>query len=93
MPKPNSFLIDNDNPEWTAADFKRAKPVSRKLVKAMQELQRKQVGRPRSAAPKVPLTLRLAQDVVNRVRASGPGYNARVERILRDAFSPVKERD
>ena len=48
---------------------------------------RKKVGRPRSAAPKTILTLRLAQDVVAKLRASGPGYNARVEQILRDALS------
>jgi hypothetical protein len=44
--KPNPFLIDDDNPEWTAEDFKRAKPVPAALVAAMAEI-RKKVGRPK----------------------------------------------
>jgi uncharacterized protein (DUF4415 family) len=93
MPKkPNPSLIDDDNPEWTAEDFRRAKPVPATLVSSMEEIRKKKIGRPRSAAPKVILTLRLAQDVVAKLRASGPGYNARAEQILRDALSGNIER-
>jgi len=46
---------------------------------------RRQLGRPKAEAPKVHIGFRLAADVVESVRASGPGYNARVEQALRAA--------
>jgi uncharacterized protein (DUF4415 family) len=67
---------DDEKPERLAAD-----------ATAHRAAEGKKVGRPRSDAPKVILTLRLAQDVVAKLRASGPGYNARAEQILRDALS------
>jgi len=45
------------------------------------------MGRPRVAAPKLHIGLRLAPDVVRAIRATGRGYNARVERVLRDALA------
>jgi uncharacterized protein (DUF4415 family) len=46
----------------------------------------KRAGRPPSEEPKVQIGFRLAQDVVDRIRASGSGYNARVEKVLREAL-------
>ena len=43
-------------------------------------------GRPKSASPKVRVGFRLSADLVDRIRASGPGYNARVEKLLREGF-------
>ena len=45
-----------------------------------------QRGRPKSGSPKVRVGFRLSADLVERIRASGPGYNARVERVLREGF-------
>ena len=42
-------------------------------------------GRPKAKAPKVRIGFRLSADVVASVRASGHGYNARVEQALRQA--------
>ena len=42
-------------------------------------------GRPRAEGPKVHIGFRLAADVVESLKASGPGYNARVEQALRKA--------
>ena len=42
-------------------------------------------GRPKAKAPKVRIGFRLSADVVASVRASGHGYNARVEQALRKA--------
>ncbi|MBS0560249.1 MAG: BrnA antitoxin family protein [Proteobacteria bacterium] len=76
---------DEDNPEWTAADFARAKPFAE--VFPEQHRTWKKAGRPPVAAPKVHIGFRLAADVVEGVRASGKGYNARVEKVLRDALA------
>ena len=48
-------------------------------------------GRPKSAAPKVRVGFRLSAELVERIRASGPGYNARVEKVLREGFGPRAE--
>ncbi len=54
------------------------------LIEAMAEFRRK-LGRPKAEAPKVHIGFRLASDVVASIKASGPGYNARVEQALREA--------
>ena len=41
--------------------------------------------RPKAEGPKVHIGFRLAADVVESLKASGPGYNARVEQALRQA--------
>jgi uncharacterized protein (DUF4415 family) len=48
-------------------------------------------GRPKSAAPKVRVGFRLSAELVECIRASGPGYNARVEKVLREGFGPRVE--
>jgi uncharacterized protein (DUF4415 family) len=67
--------------ELTRADFKRMRPVREampELIEAMAEF-RRTVGRPKGAAPKVHASFRLSPDVIASIKASGPGYNARVE--------------
>ena len=66
--------MSDDNPDWTDADFARARPfpeLARKL--------KAQGGRPRLERPKVHVGFRLAADVVAGIKATGRGYNARVE--------------
>ena len=46
---------------------------------------RRKLGRPKAEAPKIHIGFRLAADLVESVKASGPGYNARVEQALRAA--------
>lgn len=76
---------DADNPELTDADFARAKPF--KEVFPRQHSQWKRRGRPPLEAPKVHIGFRLAADVVDGIRATGRGYNARVEKVLREALA------
>ena len=54
------------------------------FIEAMDEFRRK-LGRPKAEAPKVHIGFRLASDVVASIKASGRGYNARVEQALRAA--------
>lgn len=78
--KPNPELIDDENPEWTEADFKRAVPFS-----ALPEgLQAKLRGRPKAAVTKERITIRLSPEVVERFRASGDGWQTRVDAALKD---------
>ena len=50
-------------------------------------------GRPKKETTKVPIGLRLAADIVESLKASGPGYNTRVEEALRKAgFGATKKK-
>lgn len=81
-------IDDVDNPELSAEDFARAKPFEE--VFPGQYKAWKRTGRPRAETPKVHIGFRLAADVVAGVRATGKGYNARVERVLREALAQGK---
>jgi uncharacterized protein (DUF4415 family) len=79
------LIDDEDNPELTEEDFARARPF--KEVFPEQYKAWKKLGRPPVATPKVHIGFRLAPDVVQGIRATGRGYNARVEKVLRDALA------
>lgn len=84
--KPNPELIDEENPEWTAADFKRARPareVLPKLVgKETAERLLKPRGRPKSPDAKVSISLRIPPQTLARWKSSGPGWQTRMAEIL-----------
>jgi uncharacterized protein (DUF4415 family) len=73
-------LIDDENPEWTADDVKRAVPFS-----GLPEVLRAKLrGRPKAAITKERITIRLSPEVVERFRASGDGWQTRVDAALKD---------
>lgn len=78
--KPNSELIDDDNPEWTEEMFKGAV----RLNALPESLQAKLRGRPKAAVTKERITIRLSQDVLERFRASGEGWQTKMNDALRD---------
>lgn len=67
------------------AQFRPAREVIPDIVDAMIALQ-KQRGRPRLEKPKVNQTFRFDPELVQAIKAQGPGYNAVVEGILRKAL-------
>lgn len=89
--KPADF---DENPEWTEEDLARAKPFREVFPEqyaawvagGRAPIPAKRVGRPPVEAPKVQIGFRLAREIAERIRASGAGYNARVEKVLRDAL-------
>jgi uncharacterized protein (DUF4415 family) len=76
-------------PEWTAEDFAKAVPFQEAHPEAFDAWKRKP-GRPKADTPKVPMNFRFATDLVQSIKATGRGYNARVEKLLRDALSQGK---
>ncbi len=75
---------DPDNAEWTEAEFAGARPAAEALPAgvhaALTALRRRGPG---AKPAKVQVTLRLDQDVVEGLRASGPGWQVRVNQALR----------
>jgi len=102
--KVNPELIDEDNAEWTAADFDRAIPFSA-LPKAKQKRllslkgasikhvsdaeheahkKRRQGERGKQVAPtKRMVTMRLSAEVLEHFRATGPGWQTRIDEYLK----------
>ena len=78
----NKREVDPDNPEWTAADFRRARP-SREVVPHIVEAYLKRKGRPpEGVASKVQVTLRLDPAVIAHFKARGPGWQTRINEAL-----------
>jgi uncharacterized protein (DUF4415 family) len=76
------IAADPDNPEWTARDFKRARPFA-DVLPALAESRR--VRGPQKTPTKVAVSLRLTRAMVERFKASGPGWQARMDEALKKA--------
>ena len=83
-PPPADF---DENPEWTEENFARARPFKEVFPEQYASWKKNKGGRPPVGHPKVHIGFRLAADVVEGVRATGRGYNARVEKVLREALA------
>lgn len=82
-------LTDEDGEvrELTLEDFRRMRPIAEVdpgMLEAVKEWRK--VGRPKAVAPKVHISFRLAPEIVEGIKATGRGYNARVEQALRETF-------
>lgn len=80
-------ILDDENPEWTVEDFSKARPASEVLPeifpKAVADAMLKR-GRPRKEVTKAPVNIRLSPDVVDAFRATGRGWQTRVDEALKD---------
>ncbi len=93
MPKPKAKPAhisqkdwdDVDSPEWTAADFADARPASEIVPDVVAKMR----GRPKAAVTKVPVTLRLDPDVVATFKASGAGWQTRMNEVLGKAAGKI----
>jgi uncharacterized protein (DUF4415 family) len=72
------------NPEWTAKDFRRARPAAEVLPAAALSAF-KAVRGAQKAPTKVPISIRLGADILDHYKAAGPGWQSRMERDLRKA--------
>jgi uncharacterized protein (DUF4415 family) len=71
-----------ENPEWTREDFARAKPAQDVLSADVLSAFPRTRG-PQRAPTKVPISIRLSPDVVAYFRRTGPGWQSRVDDILK----------
>jgi uncharacterized protein (DUF4415 family) len=79
---------DPDNPEITDEQFARMRPAREVLppefFEAIDEMRRAR-GRPKLETPKKLVSLRLDQDVVEKFRATGKGWQSRINDVLKRA--------
>lgn len=74
---------DPDSPELTEADMASAKPFAEAFPQIAETMRRNVGGRPKSANPKQPISIRLDQDVIAKFKATGPGWQSRINEVLR----------
>jgi uncharacterized protein (DUF4415 family) len=90
MSKRKKPWIDKDGEvrEMTDADIRHVRwtPLRDSFPELAAYSAAKKRGRPKSAAPKKLQSFKLSQDVIAAIKASGAGYNTRVEKVLRDAI-------
>jgi uncharacterized protein (DUF4415 family) len=79
--KVNPERVDTDNPQWTREEFKRARPASEVLPRRLQ----RKVRGPQKTPTKERISIRLSRDVLARFRADGPGWQGRIDEVLRKA--------
>lgn len=84
MKKPNPELIDDENPEWKEAEFKRARPAAEVLPEALHAKLGIRRRGPQKTPTKQTVTIRLSPDVLDAFRATGSGWQTRVDAALRD---------
>jgi uncharacterized protein (DUF4415 family) len=82
---------DPDNPSWTAADFRRARPAREFLIEQFGQAKAKKMlrprGRPKTGTARTSISLRLPPDVLARWKATGPGWQTRMVKVLAKARS------
>jgi uncharacterized protein (DUF4415 family) len=83
---------DADNPEWTRADFAKAKAPGDVLPADVLSKFGKHRG-PQKAPKKVPVSIRLSPIVVTHFRNQGPGWQARIDAVLTNIVKKEKRPD
>jgi uncharacterized protein (DUF4415 family) len=78
--------FDEENPEWTAEDFARAKSPHEVLSPRVLSAFKRTRG-PQKNPTKIPVSLRLSADVVEHFRATGPGWQRRIDDTLKKAMA------
>ena len=67
-----------DNPEWTPTDFANARPFAEVFPELAASLRKRGPARTKEA-----VSIRLDTEIVAKLRASGPGWQSRVNDALR----------
>jgi uncharacterized protein (DUF4415 family) len=78
---------DPDSPELTADLIRRMRPMREAYPEFVENIaDTRKRGRPKLEHPKVQVTLRLDQDVVDGFREDGPGWQGRINETLKKAI-------
>lgn len=73
---------DPDAPEATDEQLAAARPFA-EAHPSLAQTMRRAGGRPKLDAPKVPVSIRLDADVLRKWKATGPGWQSRINAALK----------
>ena len=94
--KPNPEMADDENPQWTAADFANARSASEVLPELFGTTVAQQMlkprGRPRADHPKERINIRLSHEVIEYFKAAGDGWQTRIDSALRQFITEHRGR-
>jgi uncharacterized protein (DUF4415 family) len=79
------IVPDDDIPEMTAADFARAKLLRVAMPDVVEAMKRGR-GRPKLEHPKKRVSLRLDPEIVAAYKATGEGWQSRINETLANAL-------
>ena len=81
------IAADPDNYESTDEELAQAKPMAEALPELhaalMAEIAKRKAGRPKAAVTKQTIAIRLDPDVLEAFKATGPGWQTRMNEALR----------
>jgi uncharacterized protein (DUF4415 family) len=86
MKKPNPEMVDDENPEWTEEDFRRARPAAEVLPEALHAKLGIRRRGPQKAPTKIPTQVRFDPAVIEHFKAGGPGWQTRINDALKKAI-------
>ena len=81
----HGIALDPDNPELTDEDFARMRPAREMFPDLVEASLRARRGKQKKPT-KVLVSLRVEPEVLEKLRASGPGWQTRANEILRRAL-------
>jgi len=83
------MISDPENPEWTEADFAKAKGPEALPAELLAAFPKTKMGRPKGSksSEKEQVSLRIDTEVLERFRAGGPGWQTRMNEALRRAVA------
>jgi uncharacterized protein (DUF4415 family) len=76
---------DPDNPPLTDAQLRRMRPAYLVRPELVAVQLRRGPGRPKLEQPKQQVTLRIDRDILDKFRATGEGWQSRINQALRKA--------
>lgn len=78
------IVFDDDNPEWTEADFARARPAAEVLPPEVLAAFGKKAGRPAGTlrSDRQQVALRIPRPIIEHFKAGGPGWQTRMVEAL-----------
>jgi uncharacterized protein (DUF4415 family) len=76
---------DPDNPPLSDEQLRRMRPAYQVRPELAARALRRERGRPRAEKPKQQVTLRIDRDVIEKFRATGQGWQSRINEALRKA--------
>lgn len=74
----------SENPTWTKADVAKAKSFAETFPQLDASIKRTR-GRPAIESPKAHVSLRLDQDVLDKFKSTGKGWQSRINDVLKAA--------
>lgn len=74
-----------DSPPLTAEEIAQARPFAEVFPELAEKMRKNLGGRPPAEMPKRSISIRLDQAVIDKFRATGPGWQSRMNEALKRA--------